>query len=150
VKNTIRFKVLANPEQKGSKKAFPMKGKDGKTRCILAPANPAFKVFEKAIRSIIAIMKLSPSPLFTGAVSVKLKFYLKRPKSTKRPYPSVSPDLDKYCRTVLDALTGWIYKDDGQVVVLVATKEYVQKNNAIGVEIEVKHIEEIEKGDLLL
>ena len=50
-----------------------------------------------------------------------------KPKTVKRIYPFVRPDLDKLCRAVLDALTGIAYKDDQQVVSLFATKSYGER-----------------------
>lgn len=37
---------------------------------------------------------------------------------------TVKPDLDKLCRTVLDALTGVAYKDDSQVIGIIANERY--------------------------
>jgi Holliday junction resolvase RusA-like endonuclease len=34
------------------------------------------------------------------------------------------PDLDKLIRAILDALTGVVWRDDGQVVDIVASKVY--------------------------
>jgi Holliday junction resolvase RusA-like endonuclease len=58
-------------------------------------------------------------------VQVDLTFTIERPKTITRDWPSVYPDLDKYCRAVLDGLTlGGIWNDDGQCVVLNAIKVY--------------------------
>ena len=63
-------------------------------------------------------------PPIDGAVQLELTFVLAKPKTVKRIYPFVRPDLDKLCRAVLDALTGIAYKDDQQVVTLNANKIY--------------------------
>ena len=60
----------------------------------------------------------------TEPVEMTIQFRLARPKSVKRNFPHVAPDLDKLIRAVLDALTGVAYLDDGQVVSIVATKVY--------------------------
>ena len=39
-------------------------------------------------------------------------------------FPNVKPDLDNVVKAVLDALNGVVYRDDAQVVNLVATKRY--------------------------
>ena len=39
-------------------------------------------------------------------------------------YPSRKPDVDKYLRRILDALTGVAYADDGQVVLVSAAKRW--------------------------
>jgi crossover junction endodeoxyribonuclease RusA len=61
-------------------------------------------------------------------VSVKLEFYLKRPKKPKFSDPAVRPDVDKLTRAVLDALTASqnIWQDDSQVVRLIAEKHYAR------------------------
>lgn len=71
------------------------------------------------------------------AVAVSLRFGLVRPRShygtgrnadvlkTSAPvWPGVKPDVDKLTRAVLDALTGVVWADDAQVVVLNADKVY--------------------------
>jgi Holliday junction resolvase RusA-like endonuclease len=40
------------------------------------------------------------------------------------PAPIGKPDVDKLCRSVMDALTGIAYKDDAQVTSLTAVKIY--------------------------
>jgi crossover junction endodeoxyribonuclease RusA len=61
-----------------------------------------------------------------GPVGVSLAFTLPRPASAPkgRSWPCVRPDLDKLVRAVLDALTGPVLADDGQVVDLRAQKNY--------------------------
>ena len=39
-------------------------------------------------------------------------------------FPNVKPDLDNVVKAILDALNGVVYRDDAQVVNLVATKRY--------------------------
>ena len=59
-----------------------------------------------------------PSP-FQGAVMVRMVFTFLRPtsvKRAKRPYPSVTPDLSKLCRSTEDALTSaGVWRDDALV-----------------------------------
>lgn len=58
-------------------------------------------------------------------VSVRITFFMPRPKTVKRHMPTVPPDIDKLCRAVLDALTdAGVWVDDSQVVDLGATKIY--------------------------
>ncbi len=73
-------------------------------------------------------------PLLEGPVVVRARFAWTRPKSHRRaggglrpsaPMAKVTPpDLDKCSRALLDALTGVVYRDDGQVVRLDAGKDY--------------------------
>lgn len=60
-----------------------------------------------------------------GALEVELWFYLPRPSSVSREYPTVMPDLDKLCRAVGDGLTaGGAISDDARIVDLHAFKRY--------------------------
>lgn len=62
-----------------------------------------------------------------GAWRCSMTFRVRRPASVKRASPTVMPDLDKYIRAILDALTGRVWIDDGQVVALTASKRYAQE-----------------------
>jgi len=70
-----------------------------------------------------------------SAVKVELDFIMARPKSAKRAFPSVKPDLDKLIRAVLDGLTGVAYEDDSQVILIQSSKTYGEKQGVwIGIE----------------
>jgi len=64
----------------------------------------------------------------TGPVRITVNFLLNRPASVpvrKRPFPSVTPDLDKLLRGIGDALReAGVYKDDAQICAIAATKSY--------------------------
>jgi crossover junction endodeoxyribonuclease RusA len=59
-----------------------------------------------------------------GSVRLDLLFGMPKPRTVKRTFPSVAPDLDKLIRGVLDALTAIAYLDDGQVIDINAAKVY--------------------------
>lgn len=77
-------------------------------------------------------------PTITGPVKLEITFYLARPKGHYRTgkhagevkesapqYPATRPDTSKLVRSTEDALTeAGVYKDDSQVVTLVAMKRY--------------------------
>lgn len=69
---------------------------------------------------------------FAGAIDLRIDFYVNRPASVsakKRPHPTVRPDLDKMVRGVCDALkAAGVYKDDSQVVRIVAAKRYAAES----------------------
>ena len=70
-----------------------------------------------------------------SAVKVELDFVMNRPRSAKRVFPSVKPDLDKLIRAVLDGLTGVAYEDDSQVILIQSSKTYGEKQGVwIGIE----------------
>lgn len=79
----------------------------------------------KAWRSHIAAEAFAviDEPL-EGAVEVSLMFYLEKPRTVVRTFPSVKPDVDKLARSCLDALSGVAYIDDSQVVTLDVAKRY--------------------------
>lgn len=67
----------------------------------------------------------------TGPVWVTLDFYMPRPASVKRSYPSVKPDIDKLSRAVLDSLTAAdVWEDDARCVSLTAREQYADSNPA--------------------
>ena len=67
-------------------------------------------------------------------VQITIKAYKKPPKSTTKKNLKLieqglflwvkKPDIDNICKSVLDALNGIAYADDGQVVKVGTTKEY--------------------------
>jgi Holliday junction resolvase RusA-like endonuclease len=65
-------------------------------------------------------------PLLVGAVRVTMAVYLPRPKSLPRKVVAhtKAPDLDKLVRGTADALSKIVFRDDSQVVDLVAMKRY--------------------------
>ena len=83
--------------------------------------------------------------MFTGPVEVNIDFFFARPKShsgtgrnagvlkLKAPtYVATRPDLDKTCRSSLDALqTAGVIRDDALVVRLNAAKRYGMRPCAV-------------------
>lgn len=73
-----------------------------------------------------------------GPVCLTLKFYLKRPKSSKRKVPDVKPDWDNLGKGVCDALKNDVlFHDDAQVVEGSIGKYYTNNDQAAGVEIKI-------------
>ena len=90
--------------------------------------------WEEAVQWIAAQHR-PPSPL-RGPLAVAMTFYLPKPKRGKREYPSVRPDIDNYCKAVMDALNGMVWQDDGQIVQLEASKRYGEPR----AEIEIREV----------
>lgn len=81
-------------------------------------------------------------PPLTGALRVEIDFHVRRPKSVKRAYPSVKPDLDKYERATFDALgKGGAYEDDGQVCDSHSRKLYAITNDFTGAVVRIWRVE---------
>ena len=74
-----------------------------------------------------------------SAVKVELDFVMSKPKSAKRAFPSVKPDLDKLIRAVLDGLTGVAFEGDSQVILIQSSKTYGENQ---GVWIRIEQIRE--------
>lgn len=78
----------------------------------------------------------------TAPVEVGLVFYIPRPKSVTRKWPSVKPDLDKYVRAALDGITtGGLWTDDSLVIALSASKEYT--TGRTGCQIIVSEVQDV-------
>ena len=105
------------PIPQGSKTAMVVNG-----RAVMFEANKKHKSYRAGLEEWFADASPTLNP-----VRVELVFYFVRPKTVKREHPRVKPDIDKLCRTVLDAATGHLFKDDSQVVVLNARKEYADQ-----------------------
>jgi Holliday junction resolvase RusA-like endonuclease len=120
----IKFSVEGTPIQQGSMKFI----------------RPGVMIHSRAEdlavwrANIASAAKLAGCKPIAEPISISMKFRVKRPKSVKRPYPTVSPDLDKYVRAVNDGLTGTAFEDDAQIVHIVASKVYADQP---GVDIEI-------------
>ena len=60
---------------------------------------------------------------YTGSLCIEIDFHIKKPKQTR--YGQFPPaDLDNLVKSVLDAGNGILYKDDRQIVKIVAKKSW--------------------------
>lgn len=116
----IEFTVFGKAEPAGSKRAFVMP-KTG--RAVVVDANSKAKPW-KAQVAAEAAEAMGGRELLDGALLLDVSFFLPKPKSVKRRYPTVKPDVTKLLRGVEDAMTGIVYRDDSQIVVQVASKHY--------------------------
>lgn len=117
----IAFFVPGIPAPQGSKQAF-VRG----TRAVLVEMSKALPRWRAAVTA--AARAAHQGPPLDGPLAVWITFYLPRPKSVparRRPYPTVTPDLDKLARAVLDGITdARLWTDDARVVDLTITKRY--------------------------
>ena len=129
------FFVRGIPAPKGSKKGFVSRS----GHAIIVDSNKkSLRDWESAIRYVL--QNGWTGPPHDGAVNVRLDFCLLRPPSVsakKRPYPIVTPDLDKLARACLDPMTGIVFRDDAQVTDLVLSKSYAEES---GVRIVIEPI----------
>lgn len=67
--------------------------------------------------------KMKEDPI-TGPISVTMNFFMKRPKSVSRDYPTVTPDIDNCIKYYLDCGNKVLWEDDKNIVKIVATQQY--------------------------
>lgn len=118
----LSFEVAGTAVPQGSKDVFS----DRRGGWVMVEANKALPAWRKKVRDA-AELALAGRHGFGKHVPVilSLAVYMPRPKSVRRPRPSTSPDLDKICRSIGDALTdAGVWVDDGQVVELHAREFY--------------------------
>lgn len=138
---SLSFTVFGTPKPKGSARGF-VAMKAGKARAIVTNDNKGAKGWETAVR-YAAQDVAGEQPLFEGAVELSIAFYLQRPKSVsdkKRPFMTTAPDCSKLVRCTEDALNEVIWKDDCQVVSILASKRYAAAGEPSRAEITVTEV----------
>lgn len=144
----IRFSVVGVPVTQGSAKAIIHKTTG---RAVLIQENHKdLRAWRGAIRRAAEVMAGGQKAAPQTPVWVRATFLLPRPASVKRPRPAVKPDLDKLARAGLDALSGVLFEDDGQVVSLTVSKQYAAEGRPPGAVFEVTFGPEAEGQESLL
>lgn len=129
---SCQFTVYGDPKPQGSKRA--LMPKNARFPVVVESAGQPLKHWRTAISQVAAQHATS---VFTEPVEVRIEFHIARPKShfgtgrnaskLKDAAPrqhTQKPDTDKLIRAVLDSLSKIVYRDDSQVVALVATKHW--------------------------
>jgi Holliday junction resolvase RusA-like endonuclease len=120
--------IEGRPIPQGSKSAAVVNG-----RAVMFEANKNHKAWRQTVSAALEGLEPTLNP-----VRVELLFTFIQPKTVKRSHMSVKPDLDKLIRTVLDAATGRVFKDDSQVIILNARKDYGTREGVLFRAYEVK------------
>lgn len=163
----IRFTVAGQPGTKGSSKAFIVppintleridkaranmaRGGNPPRAIITNDAGESAKTWASVV-SDAARVALDGGKLLEGPLGVHVKFYLQRPRAHYRPngplrpnaptHVATRPDIDKYLRSTLDALTGVLFTDDSQVALLLGEKLYTNDGRT-GAVIEVATLDD--------
>ena len=128
----ISFWVAGLPVPQGSSRAFVIAGRAH----ITSDTGHRLQDWRQAIASEA---RVAFSELLDGPVEVFAEFFLPRPASRPKRvfWPDRKPDIDKLARASLDALTGVGFRDDAQVVRLVASKRYTAGLRQPGVQLSV-------------
>jgi Holliday junction resolvase RusA-like endonuclease len=161
---SLCFTVLGEPMVKGNKQAQVLMRhgqpvfKNGRPITYMYEANSAERKRNAEGIGMVALAARNEaglSMLRDCAVAVTLRFYTARPqghygtgrnagvlKDRAPARPAKRPDVDKWVRHTLDALTGVVYVDDGQIVQLLAEKRYADGDESPRTEIEVAPLDE--------
>jgi len=136
----ISFFIEGEPAPQGSKTGKVVNG-----RVVMWEASAKVKPWREAVTIETArYMSWNTLEAITHPLEIALVFHLPKPKSVKRDFPSVKPDLDKLVRSTFDGLTtGGLYEDDALVIAFSASKIYA--TDRIGCQIIVS--EEINVQD---
>jgi len=128
----VEFFVPGIPKPGGSKKAFAIKGKNGKLRTVVTDDCKTSKDWRSAV--VEACMKVFNGPPTLQPLRLRINFYMAYRKGDfnkkgelKQNAPKwhdKRPDCAKLIRAFEDALTGILWRDDSQVVSIHATKEF--------------------------
>lgn len=117
----IAISVRGKPTPQGSHKAFVVGG-----RARITDSNKNLRAWRDLVAA--CAQSVAPDELLEGPIRVEIEFLLARPKSLPKKIPDwwhvKKPDVDKLTRAILDALTGIVFRDDSQVVEVVARKSY--------------------------
>ena len=97
-------------------KARPRKGRNG----FYTPKKTS--IYENSLHALLK--NIYKGEFYEEPARMEIVFKIPRPKSVKRPYPSVKPDLDNFIKSFLDACNGLIFKDDALICELITRKEY--------------------------
>lgn len=121
------FFIPGIPVPQGSKssRVIPAKGTK-RAFAVLYDDNPNLGAWRDVVTAATVLAYSGPKLDKKAAVDVELEFRFERPKTSRREYPTVKPDLDKCERAVFDSITkaGNIWVDDSQVVDSHCTKVY--------------------------
>lgn len=129
----VGFWVDGVPIPQGSKKGFVV----GKRAVLVDDNKDKLKPWRAAVAKAADL-----AVTFDGAVIVEATFYLPRPKTVKRKYPSVKPDLDKLMRALGDGMTdGGLLVDDSLIVSQLIHKRYSDAVTPVGVRVEVREVQ---------
>jgi Holliday junction resolvase RusA-like endonuclease len=101
----------------------------------LRPASKHTKPWETEVHK--QVKKQWGGPLLDGPIRVDLIFYLPKPKTAVRDFPTgkFDGDGDKLERCVWDAMTGVVYIDDRQVIEWSGKKRYAKTTPRVSITI---------------
>ena len=139
---SLKIRIVGIPATAGS--FVPRKRKNGSLYLLRSGSQKHREwrqAAEQTIRQAVNTWKWETSP--DDEYSVSLSFLLPKPRTVTRDQPNVKPDIDKLCRSTLDALTvGKAIDDDARITQLTATKTYTAGSEQPGCYITVNKLNE--------
>ena len=130
--DALIFTVRGTPVPQGSARAFVR----GARAIVVTQGKGPITGWRDAVATE-ARFAMGDRPILRGLVRVDVDFRLQRPQAHYRGPAALGvlrptaphwhgsrPDVDKLARAVLDALTGVVFADDGQVASLDASKQF--------------------------
>ena len=135
-RDSFSFTVFGvDPAPQGSKKYVgTRRSAAGNNVPMIVESSPKLPAWRKAVSNAVVDAMVASGDLskFDDAVKVEAVFYLTRPKTVTRAYPSKPPDVDKLARGLLDGmLPCWV--DDSLVVRLEVSKVYATGQSGVAV-----------------
>jgi crossover junction endodeoxyribonuclease RusA len=137
----LTFTVYGTAVPKGNHKAFHPRGMKFP---IITESNRNVSSWQQLVAEgashALQQRPASERGLYMFGVRLSIAFFLPRPKTLPRKVSAhvKAPDLDKLVRAVADAMTNVIFRDDSQVVELVAQKLYAPEGIAPHVDVRVE------------
>lgn len=81
-----------------------------------------YEKFRREAKAALGAMRKPKGCPLSGALLVKIRFFCRTPKKPSNPWPL--GDIDNHVKSILDALNGWAWDDDTQIMWLEAEKCY--------------------------
>jgi len=135
----ISFTVYGIASGMGSKKAFTPKGWK---HPVITDSNRNLKSWQSLVAEAAgrAIEARPDWQILDGGVRLTVAFYLPRPKSLGKKIiaHTKAPDCSKLVRSTEDAMSGILFRDDAQVIEIVAGKYYTGPTDAPHVNVTVE------------
>jgi crossover junction endodeoxyribonuclease RusA len=138
----VEFFVQGDPQCKGSTRSFVVNG-----RAVTTNMAKNEKPWAQAVKW--AAMEVRPPQPWEGPIRVGVEFVMPRTKGDRKKTGLWHPkrrDGDKLLRSVLDAITGVLFLDDGQVCVFSVLKRVANPDELSGARVWVSRIEENAKA----
>lgn len=84
------------------------------------------KDYERVVKETLR-NAFNHAPVDGRPLILEIEFHMVRPKSSKRFYPTVKPDLDNFLKAIMDAANGILYRDDSLICDIIAKKRYSEE-----------------------